>query len=149
MSDGLLSVEVVEWLPTVNATLNGLAAVLLVAGWIWIKRGNIGAHRNCMVAAFFVSALFLACYLTYHFHHVSTPFPGKGIWRPIYFSILIPHILLAALMLPMIFRTFYLAYRADYYRHRKIARWTLPIWLYVSVTGVAVYLMLYQVNWTN
>ncbi|MFO0948753.1 MAG: DUF420 domain-containing protein [Planctomycetota bacterium] len=144
----------IDSLPLVNACLNGLAALLLVAGYIAIKQGKVPAHKACMIAAFVVSALFLACYLTYHIgrHQIhgssSQPFPGKGIWRPIYFSILIPHILLAIGMLPMIFLTFWRAFRGDFARHRRIARWTLPIWIYVSVTGVLVYLMLYQMDWS-
>lgn len=144
----------IDTLPLVNACLNGLAAVLLIAGYVAIKRKKIPAHKAFMIAAFGVSALFLACYLTYHIgrHRIhgssSQPFPGTGIWRPIYFSILIPHILLAIGMLPMIFLTFLRAFRGDFTRHRRIARWTLPIWIYVSVTGVLVYLMLYRMDWS-
>jgi uncharacterized membrane protein YozB (DUF420 family) len=140
-------------LPAVNATLNGLSAVLLTVGWIAIRNRNIRLHKTCMISAFVTSALFLACYLTYHTLRIqatgesSTKFPGTGIWRTIYFSILIPHILLAIAMLPMILRVFYLAFREDFARHKRLARWTLPIWLYVSVTGVLVYVMLYQVKW--
>lgn len=141
-------------LPAVNATLNGLAALLLVTGWVFIKRRNINAHKTCMISAFVMSALFLACYLTYHTLRIkatgqsSTPFPGTGVWRTLYFSILIPHIILAVVMLPMILRVFYLAFRNDFQRHKKWARITLPIWIYVSVTGVVVYVMLYRIPWT-
>lgn len=137
----------IESLPTVNATLNGLAAVLLVAGWLFIRRKNVVAHAASMVGAFGVSALFLACYLAYHYNVGSKTFPGTGVWRTIYYSILVPHVILAAGMLPLILLTFHRAIRRDFVRHRAIARWTLPIWLYVSVTGVIVYLMLYQVRW--
>lgn len=138
----------IESLPLVNASLNALAAMLLVAGWFLIKAGRRDAHRNLMVAAFGTSALFLACYLVYHAKVGSRPFPGTGVWRGIYFAILVPHILLAIGMLPMILVTFWRAYRGDFERHRRIARVTLPIWLYVSVTGVMVYWMLYQVDWS-
>lgn len=140
-------------LPAVNATLNGMAAILLVTGWFFIRTKNIRAHKTCMISAFVMSALFLTCYLTYHTYRVSTtgqgstPFPGTGIWKTIYFLVLIPHIILAVVMLPMILRTFYLAIRQDFVRHRRLARITLPIWVYVSVTGVLVYVMLYQISW--
>lgn len=148
MSVSMLSPETIEWLPTVNASLNGLAAILLTCGWIFIKKQRKIAHRNCMIAAFAVSTLFLTSYLIYHFHHVSTPFPGSGVWRLIYFAVLIPHILLAASMLPMIFLSFLRAFKADYVRHVRVSRKTLPIWIYVSVTGVVVYVMLYHVDWS-
>ena len=140
----------IESLPAVNATLNGLAFALLVAGWVSILRRQIQAHKVCMISAFVVSALFLACYLTYHYYAGSKPFPGYGIWRPIYFYvILIPHIILAVVMLPMIAATFYHAFRDRFAAHKRIARWTLPVWLYVSITGVIVYVMLYQMDWTT
>ena len=130
-------------LPTVNATLNGIAGVLLSAGYLAIRRGRIPVHRACMVAAFVTSALFLASYLTYHFHVPVTPFSGHGVARAVYFAILVPHILLAAVMVPLALLTLYRALRGNFARHRRIARWTLPVWLYVSATGVLVYLMLY------
>lgn len=145
--NGLLSPETVAWLPTVNASLNGLAAVLLTVGWVFIKQRKVTAHRNCMIAAFLVSAVFLASYLLYHFHQVATPFPGRGFWRGVYFAVLVPHIILAVVMLPMILVTFQRALRGDLIRHVRVARKTLPIWLYVSVTGVVVYVMLYQITW--
>ncbi|MBY0587546.1 DUF420 domain-containing protein [bacterium] len=140
-------------LPAVNATLNGLAAVLLVTGWVFIRRKNIPAHRASMIAAFAMSALFLTCYLTYHYYRYSvtgegsTKFPGTGIWKTIYLAILVPHIILAVVMLPMILRVFYFAFKGDIARHRPLARITLPIWVYVSVTGVLVYVMLYRITW--
>jgi uncharacterized membrane protein YozB (DUF420 family) len=100
-----------------------------------------------MISAFIVSALFLACYLVYHANVGSRRFPIEGTWKTIYLAVLIPHILLAVVMLPFIFLTFKRAFAGDFERHRKVARWTLPIWLYVSVTGVVVYVMLYQIQW--
>jgi len=132
-------------LPHLNALLNGASAVLLLAGWTFIRRLRIKAHRNCQVSAVVTSTLFLASYLTYHYYHGATRFPGQGIARWIYFAILISHTILAIVIVPLVLVTLYRAIRGDFERHRKIARWTLPIWLYVSVTGVIVYLMLYQI----
>jgi putative membrane protein len=131
-------------LPLVNATLNGIATVLLVAGYFLIKRGEREAHRAAMVAAFATSVLFLVSYLVYHAHAGSRPFTGQGPIRVVYFTILISHIILAALIPPLAAVTLWLAYRGRFDRHVRIARWTLPMWLYVSVTGIAVYWMLYQ-----
>ncbi len=131
-------------LPTVNATLNTISAVLLTIGFLMIRRRKIIAHRNCMIAAFVVSGLFLTSYLIYHYHAGSTPFEGSGWIRSIYFAVLIPHIILAATILPLALITLYLALRKRFAKHRRIARWTLPIWLYVSVTGIIVYWMLYH-----
>jgi putative membrane protein len=130
-------------LPTLNATLNALAAVLLVAGYTQIRRGRRAAHRACMLAAFGTSALFLVSYAIYHAGAGSRPFTGQGAVRVVYFAILISHVLLAALILPLAIVTLRRGLLARYDRHVAIARWTLPIWLYVSVTGVVVYLMLY------
>ena len=144
----------IQTLPTVNASLNGLAAVLLILGWIYIKRGDVARHKACMIAAFVASALFLGCYLFYHYllvhYHNSAgkPFPHKeSVWYTVYLIVLIPHVLLAIGMLPMIGLTFWRAFAGDFARHKRIAVWTLPIWIYVSVTGVVVYLMLYIVPW--
>jgi uncharacterized membrane protein YozB (DUF420 family) len=134
-------------LPTVNATLNGTAAVLLACGYAMIRRRRITAHRACMIGAFTASVLFLGCYLIYHAQAGSRPFPGHGVARPVYFSILISHVLLAIVILPMAIVTLTRALRADYGRHKQIARWTLPLWLYVSVTGVVIYVMLYRITW--
>jgi len=134
-------------LPAVNATLNGLSALLLLSGYFFIRKRNVAAHRFCMVSALGVSALFLACYLYYHYHHGSTPFPGQGWVRGLYFGILISHIILAAAILPLALVTVARAWREDFSRHVRIARWTLPIWLYVSVTGVVIYWMLYRMVW--
>jgi uncharacterized membrane protein YozB (DUF420 family) len=131
-------------LPTLNALLNLTAALLLVIGWRFIKARRIDAHRRTMIAAFCTSAVFLASYLTYHAQVGSKPFPGTGVLRVIYFSILIPHILLAAAILPLAIVTLRRGLLRRDVAHRRIARLTLPIWLFVSVTGVVVYLMLYQ-----
>ena len=131
-------------LPAVNATLNGIAAVLLTTGYMFIRRRMIAQHRACMIAAFVVSALFLVSYLVYHANVGSRPFPGQGPVRVVYFAILITHVVLAAAILPMAVVTLSRALAERFDRHRAIARWTLPLWLYVSVTGIVVYLMLYQ-----
>jgi len=133
-------------LPTVNATLNTISAILLTIGYVCIRSRRPIAHRNCMIAAFAVSALFLTSYLTYHYHAGSTPFQSEGWMRGVYFAVLIPHVVLAALILPLALCTLYFAIRKRFNTHRRIARWTLPIWLYVSVTGVVVYLMLYHLQ---
>ena len=135
----------IESLPTVNALLNGTSATLLMAGWILIKKRRTNGHIACMVSALCTSALFLACYLFYHYHHGSTKFTGEGWSRPLYFSILLSHVVLAVAMVPMIAVTVFHAVRKQYERHLRIARWTLPIWLYVSITGVVIYLMLYHI----
>ncbi|MBI3333223.1 MAG: DUF420 domain-containing protein, partial [Candidatus Omnitrophica bacterium] len=134
-------------LPTLNAALNAASALLLTAGFLFIRSRKIQAHRACMVAAFITSILFLISYLTYHWLHGATRFPGAGWIRPVYFSILISHTLLAILIVPMAIRALALALQSRFAEHKRIARWTFPLWLYVSVTGVLVYLMLYQVNW--
>ena len=133
-------------LPTVNATLNTISATLLTIGYVCIRTRKPIAHRNCMIAAFVVSALFLTSYLIYHYHEGSTPFGGQGWMRGVYFAVLIPHIVLAALILPLALCTLYCVIRKRFNKHRRIARWTLPIWLYVSVTGVVVYWMLYHLQ---
>lgn len=134
----------VTQLPAVNATLNGIAATLLAAGYVCIRRGRIDLHRRCMLAAFATSALFLVSYLVYHAQVGSRPFTGEGPVRVVYFTILVSHIVLAAAILPLAIVTLRRGLRRDDARHAALARWTLPIWLYVSVTGVAVYWMLYQ-----
>jgi uncharacterized membrane protein YozB (DUF420 family) len=131
-------------LPTVNAALNATSAVLLVTGYVFIRRKKVSAHKACMVGAFLVSTLFLGSYLYYHYHHGATPFPGTGWVRIVYFSILIPHTTLAAAIVPLALTTLYRAWREQFERHKRIARWTLPTWLFVSVTGVVIYLMLYH-----
>jgi uncharacterized membrane protein YozB (DUF420 family) len=131
-------------LPAVNATLNATSGILLASGYVLIKRRQINAHRNCMLMAFCASTLFLISYLVYHAHAGSHPFEGQGPVRAVYFAILISHILLAMVILPMAIATLTRGLRGQYERHVRIARWTFPIWMYVSVTGVIVYLMLYQ-----
>jgi len=131
-------------LPHLNATLNATSAILLTCGWLLIRRGRIQWHRRCMIAAVTVSALFLTSYVVYHANVGSKPFPGTGPIRVIYFAILIPHVLLAVLTLPFILITFLRGLRRDDVRHKRIAKKTIPVWLFVSVTGVIVYLMLYS-----
>ena len=130
--------------PVINATLNGSSAVLLLAGRWYIKHGRIAVHRGFMIAALAASSLFLACYLYYHAHVGSVRFAGQGWSRPVYFAILISHTALAAAIVPMVIITLSRALRERFDRHRAIARWTYPVWLYVSVTGVVIYVMLYH-----
>jgi len=131
-------------LPALNATLNAVSAVFLTAGYILIRRGRRGLHKKCMLAALVASSAFLTSYLIYHANTGSRPFPGHGAIRTVYFGILLSHVLLAATILPLALTTAARGLRAQYGRHVKIARWTLPIWLYVSVTGVVIYVMLYH-----
>jgi len=137
--------EYVPFLPHLNAALNTTSALLLLAGFRFIRLGRIQSHRNCQVTAVISSTLFLISYLTYHYYHGASRFAGQGIVRPVYFTILITHTILAIVIVPLILVTLYRATRGDFIRHRRIARWILPLWLYVSVTCVIVYLMLYQV----
>ncbi len=138
--------DIVPLLPHLNATLNAVAAILLMLGYILIKMRREGAHRRTMVACFCVSVLFLTSYVIYHVYSLSTPFPKypPPIVRTFYFVILISHILLAAFVPFLAIRTIYLGFAGRWESHRRLARWTFPIWLYVSVTGVIVYFMLYQ-----
>lgn len=131
-------------LPTLNALLNGLSAVLLVTGYILVRRGRWQAHKRVMLAAFATSVVFLVSYLVYHFQVGSVRYPGQGALRVVYFTILISHTVLAAAVPVLAVITLVRALRERFDRHRAIARWTLPIWLYVSVTGVVVYWMLYR-----
>lgn len=137
--------DFVSYLPHVNAILNGSSALLLASGYTFIRRGRVAAHRACQIAALIVSTLFLASYLTYHYQHGTTRFRGEGFARPLYFTILTSHTILAIVIVPLILITLIRALRLDFVRHRKIARITLPLWFYVSITGVIVYLMLYQI----
>jgi len=137
--------EYISYLPHLNACLNGTSALLLLSGYTFIRQRNVVAHRACQIAALAVSILFLASYLTYHYNHGTTRFQGTGLARPIYFTILTSHTILAMVIVPLVILTFYRAFRKDFVRHRRIARVTLPIWLYVSITGVIVYFMLYQI----
>ena len=131
-------------LPALNAMLNGTSGILLTIGYLFIRARRIAAHKVCMLSAFGVSALFLASYLIYHYYHGATSFTGGGWVRFFYFAILLSHIVLATAILPLALATLYRALRGQFERHVRIARWTLPIWLYVSVTGVVVYAMLYH-----
>lgn len=131
-------------LPTVNAFLNGIAATLLVFGFVNIKKGRVEKHRKFMLSALAASALFLMSYLIYHAQAGSRPYPNHDWTRPVYFSVLIPHVILAALMVPFIIAAVYYALNARFDRHVRIVRWIWPIWIYVSVSGIIVYLMLYQ-----
>ena len=131
-------------LPAVNATLNALSGLLLLMGYVLIRRRKIDAHRNVMLAAFGSSSLFLISYLVYHAEAGSRPFGGQGTIRYFYFAILISHVILAAAILPMAIVTLTRGLRGRYAEHRRIAKWTFPTWMYVSITGVIVYVMLYQ-----
>ena len=135
-------------LPAINATLNGTSAILLVIGWRCIRAQRIAAHRLCMTSALATSTLFLVSYLTYHAHSGSKHFPGAGIARTAYVAILSSHTLLALVIVPLVLRTFTLAIRQQFATHRAWARWTFPLWLYVSVTGVIIYWMLYRMDWS-
>ncbi len=134
----------VDDLPALNATLNGIAGILLTLGFFLIRKGKVDAHKKVMIGAFIVSSIFLVSYLIYHAQAGSTRFLGTGFIRPIYFTILITHIILAAAIVPMALLTLFRGLKERYEKHKKIARWTLPIWLYVSVTGVIIYIMLYH-----
>ncbi len=134
----------VSALPALNAFLNGTSAVLLTVGYVFIRLRKVRAHKTCMVTAFGVSSLFLVSYLIYHYHVGSVPFGGTGFIRPLYFTLLISHIVLAACIVPLALMTIYRAWTEQFEKHMRIARWTLPLWLYVSVTGVIVYWMLYH-----
>lgn len=131
-------------LPAVNASLNAISAALLAAGFFFIRRKSIQRHKICMLSAFGVSALFLVCYVTYHALHGSTRFTHTGPVRYVYYSILITHVILAVLIVPLVLVTLVRALRGRIEQHRRMARWTWPLWMYVSVTGVVIYLMLYQ-----
>jgi uncharacterized membrane protein YozB (DUF420 family) len=138
-------------LPAVNASLNGLSAIFLTAGFIFIRRKNKIAHRNCMITAFCTSVIFLICYLTYHtylaavLHRGPTRFVNPAWFRPIYLTILLTHTILAATIVPLILITLSRALRERFDKHKKIARWTWPLWMYVSITGVLIYFLLYQI----
>ena len=140
----------IQVLPGLNASLNGVSTVLLTLGFLFIKQGKQNAHRSMMVGAFCVSAVFLAGYVTHKAlkgasgAEINTTFQGEGIWRWIYYPMLVSHILLAMVILPLVLRTLYLAFRGRFENHRRWARWTFPLWYYVSITGVLVYFFLYH-----
>ena len=131
-------------LPALNAILNGTSAVFLASGYVLIRRGQVALHKRCILAALVTSTLFLTSYVIYHANTGSRPFPGVGVVRVVYFAILITHVALAAAIVPLALTTARRGLSAQYDRHVRIARWTLPLWMYVSVTGVVIYLMLYQ-----
>jgi uncharacterized membrane protein YozB (DUF420 family) len=132
-------------LPAVNASLNGLSATFLLIGYIMIKRGNRVAHRNCMIGALTASVIFLVSYLTYHSQIPSTRFEEPKAFRPFYLAILLTHTILAVVIVPLVLVSLNRAWKGRFELHRKIARWTWPLWMYVSVTGVVIYLLLYQI----
>jgi putative membrane protein len=134
----------ISYFPAIDATLNGASAVLLAAGYFFIRRRRIAAHRACMLSALATSTLFLICYLWYHAHHGITRFPKVGFVRDCYLVLLGSHTVLAVVIVPLVLVTLTRALRRNFVRHRQIARWTLPAWFYVSVTGVLVYWMLYH-----
>jgi uncharacterized membrane protein YozB (DUF420 family) len=134
-------------LPAVNASLNAVSGTLLVAGYLLIRARRIDLHRRCMIAAFTASCLFLVCYVVYHAQVGSVPFTRQGFVRPLYFTILISHVILAVVIVPLAIITLSRGLKARFPQHRRIARWTFPLWLYVSVTGVLVYVLLYQPTW--
>ena len=134
----------IQNLPALNASLNALSAILLTTGYVLIRRGRRDLHKRCMLAALATSTLFLVSYVIYHLNTGSRPFPGQGGIRAVYFTILITHVILAAAIVPLALTTTARGLLDQYDRHVRIARWTLPLWLYVSVTGVVIYLMLYQ-----
>jgi putative membrane protein len=134
----------VSELPAVNAALNSLSAIFLVGGYYFIRSRNIGAHKACMLSAFATSVLFLISYLVYHYQVGSVPFKGQGGIRVVYFTILVSHTILAVTVVPLALITLSRAFKERFAAHRRIARWTFPIWLYVSITGVIVYAMLYK-----
>jgi len=134
-------------LPAVNASLNAVSGVLLLCGYALMRLRRIDLHRKFMIAAFAVSSLFLICYLVYHAQVGSVPFPRQGFVRPLYFTILITHVVLAATVPPLAIVSMTRGLQGRYPQHRRIARWTFPIWMYVSVTGVLVYVLLYQPTW--
>ena len=134
----------IPYLPSVDATLNAASAIFLTLGFLFIRQRRIRAHRVCMLSAFATSVVFLVCYLTYHYFHGTTHFLGQGAVRGFYFVLLGSHTVLAAVIVPLVLTTLYRARRKRFPQHKRIARWTLPLWLYVSVTGVVVYFMLYH-----
>ena len=144
-----MSPAVISALPAVNAILNGTSALLLVSGYLLIRRRKVTAHRACMVTAFVVSTIFLMSYLTLRYYAGMTRFAGQGWIRPVYFTILVSHTVLAVTIVPLALVTLSRALKSRFDKHVRLARWTLPLWLYVSVTGVLVYVILYQLDGTR
>ena len=139
-----MSDETIRFLPTLNAILNATSGILILMGFFFIRRKRVQAHRACMIAAVCTSILFLISYLVYHYHHGATRFTGTGMVRTLYFVILISHTILAVVIVPFVIITLRRALKGQFARHIKVARWTFPMWIYVSVTGVIVYFMLYH-----
>ena len=138
----------VSGFPAINASLNATSALLLILGYVFIRQKAITAHTVAMLAAFVTSIVFLGFYLVYHFYHGATRFPGRGLVRILYFTILISHTILAIVVAPLILKTLFWAFKGNFPKHIRLARLTFPIWLYVSITGVLVYWMLYRVNYS-
>lgn len=132
----------VRQLPALNAFLNGVSTILIISGFVAIKKRKFLVHMKLMLTAFVTSSLFLISYLVYHHYAGDTPFPGQGFIRPVYFTILISHIVLSAFVVPLVLTSFYFAWAGKFRTHRKVSKWTLPIWLYVSVTGVVIFFLL-------
>ena len=141
----MISNETINNLPHFHVSLNASVAVIIIAAYYFIKKDSPHLHRNCMIAAMTISVVFFISYITYHANVGYTPFKGQGIIRPFYFTLLTSHVTLAALFLPMIFVTARHAIRGDFHKHSRIARWTLPVWLYVSVTGVLIYILNFHI----
>ena len=138
-------IDVIPYMPHLQAVLNATAAILLFVGYRQIKNKNLNAHKKCMVAALIVSTVFLASYLTYHEAVGYQPFEGQGMIRPVYFTLLFSHIILSGVIVPMVLITVYYAATGNFVKHPRIARWTLPIWLYISISGVIVYVLAFHV----
>ena len=141
----LFMTDFTSFLPHLNAFLNSSSGILLLTGYYFIRRGRIVAHKRCQLLALVASVLFLGSYLTYHYFHGATRFAGQGIARPVYFTILVSHTILAIIIVPLVAVTVTRALRSDFLKHRRIARVTFPLWVYVSISGVVVYLMLYHI----
>jgi putative membrane protein len=140
-----VTTEIIPLLPPLQAILNTIAASFIASGYLFIRNQNKAAHKKCMISALVISSLFLASYLYYHLQVGYQPFKGEGLIRPLYFLILITHVTLAAISVPLILTTVWLAIKQHTTTHRKLARWTLPIWLYVSITGVFIYIMAFHI----
>lgn len=137
--------DIVPFLPHFQALLNTAATLLLASGYYFIRNARPGLHRACMTTALVISTIFMASYLTYHAQVGYLPFTGQGIIRPFYFTLLASHVILAAVIVPMVLTTVYFAIKGDFGRHPRVARWTLPLWLYVSVSGVVIYILGFHV----
>ncbi len=137
--------EIIPYLPHFQALLNTTATVLLASGYYFIRNARRNLHRNCMATALVISSVFMISYLTYHAHVGYMPFAGQGIIRPFYFTLLASHVILAAVIVPLVLTTVFFAIKADFNRHPRFARWTLPLWFFVSVSGVVIYLLGFHV----